>query len=434
MARPEPAWRPWVLALGTGFLACLLLFWGVRALDDPWPRMVAALLLILLILLLGLTVIDGAFGRPFGMTRWAYRALHRFTAQFARNPGRLWLAWAMKTSNPPWCLDCLSRSAALGDPEGMREYGRHFLDGGMGSSARGAALPWLRRAAEAGDAQAAFFLAEMTRWGLGVAAKTGEAQAWYHRSAEGGFRPAARWLSQAYSGGEGFEEAPEKAKHWARLAEDMAGEDRPGPSLLSRLAECEDPTGATATEIMDEVGEALWSMKGYRILVMILAGLLLGVAALFILSIPPLLAVFLSVSIYFLGMVVMMRLLGHHAPRPSRQGRKLEARTEAGEAEAHFQLGLRFEKGHYDVPKDLALARQHFSQSVEGGHALAALHLADLLSWGMGGPKDLLRARSLLERLARTGHPEAAAKLQRLGPGLSPEGPSADQGSEERSP
>lgn len=432
MRRTEPAWRPWALAAGAMVLAGLLLSMGVRALEDPWPRIVETGLFVLLVLLLGLLVIDAVFGAPFGLNRWLFRALHRFTARFSSDRGGLWFSWAASTKDPGWCLDCLVRSASLGHSEGMREFGRYYLDGGMGTTARAAGLPWLRRAAQARDAEAAYFLGEMLRWGLGSAPKPAEALGWYLQSAQAGYRPAARWLAQAFLGGDGLEAAPEKAAQWTRAADGMAGADQPEPSVLTRLGHLEESGGATATEIMDEAGEALWSMKGFRILVAVLCVLVLGVAALVVFAVPMLRFLLLTLLLSSLVVIVIMRLMGHHAPRASREGSRLEARA-ALDPEASFQLGLRFERGHSDAPRDLELARRHFARAVEAGHAGAALHLADLLSWGMGGPKDVPRARTLLERLARTGHPEAAARLQRLEPGLSPGASSADQPEEGKS-
>jgi TPR repeat protein len=394
---------------------------------------VDTILVLLMTVVLGLLVIDLSFGRPFGLARWIQRSTHRFVARFAFDRGSLWFAWAGMARNPRWCLDCLSRAADLGHPGGMREYGRHFLGGGMGTTARAAATPWLRRAAEAGDAEAAFFLGEMLRWGVGAAPRPAEAMTWYLRSAEGGFRPAARWLAHAYAGGERIEESSELSSRWTLRAEGLAGEDQPGPGLLGGLALVDEAGGATATEIMDEVGEALWATRGFRILVVVSASLLLGLAAFIVLAIPYLQFVLLSAGIGLALVMVFMRLLGHHTPLATRQGRKLEARAEALDVNASYQLGLRFEQGHFDAPKDMELARRHFTQAAEAGHAGAALHLADLLSWGLGGPKDVPRARALLDRLARTGHPEAVARLQRLEPGLSPNGPSADPGEEGRS-
>ncbi len=433
MAGREPLWRPWILASGVAGLAGVGLLAGVRALPEPWPSVAVALLLTFLVLFLALIVIDLGFGGSMGTTRWADRAARRFTARFARDRGALWLAWAEREPVLSRALDDLARAAAEGHPAAMREYGRHFLDGGMGTTARAAAVPWLRRAAEAGDAPAAYFLGEILRWGVGEASRPGEALAWYLRAARGGYRPAALWLAQACLGGEGQEADPEQAASWARRAEAMAGEDAPAPGLLAGPP-AEEGGGATAGEIMDEVGEALWEMKGYRVLVVVLAALLVGALALVILVVPVLQRLALVLVLGLALVAALMRLLGHHAPGPSRSGKDLEARAGAGDAEASFQLGLRFERGHYDLPRDLELARRHFDCAAQAGHARASLHLADLLSWGMGGPADPDRAHRILEWLARTGHPEASAKLQRLGAGLnSGDGP-ADQEKEGGSP
>ena len=422
MARVEPAWRPWLLAFAALALVMVSFAFGAQRLPEPWPRILDTLLLTALLVLLALIVIDASFGEPIGITRWAYRAFHTYTALFAADPGALWLGWARKGPYLAWNLDCLHRSARKGNLEGMREYGRHFLDGGMGVAARGAALPWFRRAAEAGDAPAAYFLAEMLRWGVGTQARPIEAQAWYLRAAQQGYRPAALWLAQAFELGEGVEKDPAKAQQWARRAETLEGGERPDPHLLA-LPPPPEGRGATAREIYDEVGGALWGMRGFRVLVV---GLLLALALAF-LVVPALRVILLAVVMVVMLTALLYRLMGHRTRRASRSGKTLAARAEAGDPVANFELGLRLEKGHHELPKDTVQARIHYARAADAGHAQAAFHLADLLSWGMGGPADAAQARLILERLARTGHPEAAVRLQRLGTGLSPGPASADQ-------
>jgi len=211
----------------------------------------------------------------------------------------------------------------------------------------------LRGPAEAGDAEAGFFLGEVVRWGMGGLADPTRALTGISGLAQGGYRPAARWLARPMRSGKGSRRPPGQAEIWARRAEGMAGEDRPRPGILAGVAGADGVAGATASEIIDEVGEALWAMKGYRILVAVLGSMMLAVAVAVVLLIPTLMAICVGLAAGLGFLALGMRLLGHRTPRPSRKGRHLEGRAEAGEAVALFRPGLRYEQGHHEVPKDL---------------------------------------------------------------------------------
>lgn len=103
--------------------------------------------------------------------------------------------------------------------------------------------------------------------------------------------------------------------------------------------------------------------------------------------------------------------------RPSRKLLRTERRAEAGDAASAFGLGMSYKIGTPDLPKDHPLARQWLRKAMDAGHLEAMVQLAELLSWGSGGAKDVAEARRLLEAARDAGSAEAATRLARLEPG-----------------
>ncbi len=79
-------------------------------------------------------------------------------------------------------------AVGLGDPEAA------FFVGTIVEGRSGAAIPWLRQAADAGHGQAAYSLYFRYRDGVGVEADSAEAVAWLERAAEVGDEWAVRNL------------------------------------------------------------------------------------------------------------------------------------------------------------------------------------------------------------------------------------------------
>jgi Transglycosylase SLT domain/Sel1 repeat len=90
----------------------------------------------------------------------------------------------------------------------------------------------------------------------------------------------------------------------------------------------------------------------------------------------------------------------------------------AGEPEADFAQGLRFETGD-GVPRDLHEARQLYCAAAGNGSVEAAYHLGLLFVTGRGVPRNDPVGAAWLRFAARRGHQEAQAALDRLG-GLDP--------------
>ncbi|MGC2196093.1 MAG: SEL1-like repeat protein [Terriglobales bacterium] len=76
----------------------------------------------------------------------------------------------------------------------------------------------LQKAAEAGDPQAEFGLAQACDYGNGIAQNDQAAFSWYRKSAEQGYAPAQNAVGLMYRAGRGVESSKEQAVEWYRKA------------------------------------------------------------------------------------------------------------------------------------------------------------------------------------------------------------------------
>lgn len=428
------ALRPWLASLGSLGLAFVLVLGAASLLPDPWPRILASVLCATLLFLVGLMAFGSFMTLPFGFTTWAERALLIWTSRFARDPGAFLFRWAEAAPSLDRARERLALAAARGCAPAMRELGRDLLEGAMGSTARGAAVPWLRRAAAAGDPESHYWLAEAARWGMDTGRSAAGAIQGYLRAARDGYRPAAAWLARAYAAGDGVEADAEQAAAWAARAGSLPGDESPRPGLLQRMVDRASPLAGIEDDFnqaADQISEILWAQRWFRAVTWVLVGFFLLAAALLLVLSANLLRLVIVLAFWLFFTSMLLRLYGLGPQRTSRGTRRLETRARAGEPTACFELGLCYERGHPDLPKDQGAARVWFSRAAASGHPEAILRLADLLSWGLGGPKDLAESRRLLQRAAAMGVPEAHARLGRLGAGLTRAAEPADEGPRE---
>ncbi|MBI4677841.1 MAG: protein kinase [Elusimicrobia bacterium] len=91
------------------------------------------------------------------------------------------------------------------------------------------------------------------------------------------------------------------------------------------------------------------------------------------------------------------------------------AASAAGDAQAQFNLGVLYSKGH-GIPKNYGEAAEWYLKAANQGHRGAMLNLSVIMSEGLAGERDL-RFAAELRRLA--GRPEG---MRPAGPGLSAQG------------
>ena len=111
--------------------------------------------------------------------------------------------------------------AEAGDAEAQYWLGDMY-DHGRGVDEDDAeAVKWYRLAAEQGNADAQYDLGRMYDWGYGVEQDDAEAVKWYRRAAESGQAYAQHALGSRYENGRGVEKDIQLAYMWYRLAADQ---------------------------------------------------------------------------------------------------------------------------------------------------------------------------------------------------------------------
>ncbi len=353
---------------------------------------------------------------PRMVNAWAM-GFRRLVALWTPDPGATWLAFASGTRDLAQARRCLEHAAEEGHPEGRLELALAFQDGSFGHGGELAALPLLQSLAKEGDAEAMAHLALAYFWGRGVQRDPASAERWMRQAAEADHGAAAAWLAKAYANGDGVPLSEVESQRWQARATDAP---LPRPSLLSQHR---DPERQDRLADLAAKGEAhLDSAFGA------------------IFSDPILRRVFLSVSVAFLGALCLgfLTLLlvgwsafwvfaiplpiclllalwwsgGHTGPRLA--SRKKWKAAEGGDPASAFALGLAFERGDADHPRDAIEARRWYLRAAEAGHVEAAFRLGELWAWGQGGFKDLAQARQWFSRAAAQGHAAAGARLADL--------------------
>lgn len=94
-------------------------------------------------------------------------------------------------------------AAENGQPVAMREVAKLLRSDAKDSKSILAAFNWLKKAAEAGDAEAMFLLSQSYAYGLGTRTALDDAQAWMARAAEAGHPAATQVLKLNNAGTEG---------------------------------------------------------------------------------------------------------------------------------------------------------------------------------------------------------------------------------------
>jgi hypothetical protein len=389
---PVGGWPIWGRPLG---LLLLVLLGPLTLFRTPlsWFAAIwASLLLLGGWAFLASLLVAGMVGSVPAVLGWVEWHLRRWVAWFAPDPATLWLHWARHAHYPETAHRFLDRAVQSGGAEALFQEGLVFLEGGFGFGGEWAAVERFRRAAALGHAEAAFRLAEALRTGARAEpAARAEAEAWYRRAASLGFGPAAAWLAWAYQAGEGVGVDEALARHW----EEQADRLRPHPglsrSLLRHDAAPEDPLVQLSGQVvagLESGWDRLLARPGVP-WVLGLAALLLGGLALLVAG-----TIFWagSSNLFHLPLLMLaapLLMLGWQAwglrKEGPRRGRdRLREDAEAGDAEACFQMGLRYQRGGPHLPKDSLGAALWFRKAAEAGHRGAMTELSQAYLGGHG--------------------------------------------------
>lgn len=311
---------------------------------------------------------------------------------------------------------------------------------------------WLRRAALAGDAEAAFIVAEIYATGEdGLPPAYAEAAQWFRIAAEAGNKAAARALAILHLTGAGTPRDADEAAKWFRKAaeagdaiaqSDLAElmrrgrtnprftEPAPVQDWFEQAAEAGDAVAAYNFGVClaegvniekDEARAAIWFRKSAETVAdaALAYGIMLeqgrgverdAVAAREWVRMAA--AAKLPQALLDYGRMLSQGVGG---PRDDEAAIAcFEQAAEAGVVHAMFVLGALYGGGH-QVPTDREASLGWYRKAAAAGHAGAALMLGKYLRYGIATPADPAAARhwlSLAEKAGVAGAAEELAAMQ----------------------
>jgi TPR repeat protein len=266
----------------------------------------------------------------------------------------------------PVALRFLEREAEDNDAGAQLLYGMAYLNGRDGLKLDAEkAVYWLRRSARMGNAYAQLMLGKAYAEGNGVAKDLSHAVKWWRESAEKDNAEAQFLLGKAFLQGQGIAKDTDKAIVWLEKSAEQNNKD--AQFLLGKLR----LEGKAVTK--DETVAQSWLQR---------AAALGHQDAIYLLSL-------MEDSIDF-----TLKLYQESADA-------LKTRAEDGDAQAEYELGIRYESGAWDVTQDNAKALQWITKSAEAGNTVAMGTLAHIYRHGdLGMPVDIQKAEAWEKKAA----------------------------------
>ncbi|AOW47646.1 tetratricopeptide repeat protein [Acetobacter ascendens] len=308
---------------------------------------------------------------------------------------------------------------------------------------------WLRRAALAGDAEAAAILGDMHGRGGEMPPNYAEAISWYRFASDQGHAASSRTLGNIYLSGVGVPKDPQAAAQWFKIAAEQG--DKEATAELGNLALAGIVPTAEAAEVLECYRNAAAQddfLAAFNVGVALAQGVGSQKNEEEALKWIRKAADKVVNAQYWYG---RMLLEGRGAERNPQEGREwvekaaetgmTEAQlayghllitgtggpkdhpqalewykkaADAGNVDAMFSIGAMHGGGH-EIPEDLVLARSWFQQAAEGGHGLAQLMMGRYLANGIGGDKDLEAARSWYRKAEKQNILQASIELSKIG-------------------
>lgn len=272
-------------------------------------------------------------------------------------------------------LDLIRQQAEKGDPGDELLYGLALIEGRYGlrpDPAKG--MPWIRRAAEGGNAYAALVLGNAFALGRGVRKDPAKAIEWWRKAAEKENAEAEYHLGKAYMDGFGVPKDPRTAGYWLRRAADDGSAD--AQYLLGRMHHegvIVEPDQETALDWLRRA-----AANGHRDAVHLLKVIESWVRA-----------------------ATPLAQEGYEA---------LHQRALENDPHAQYELALRYESGALDVHADPKKALAWFERAARNGNVLAMHRLARAYEKGELGLAPDAQKASYWRQRARTSHPAPAAQ------------------------
>ncbi|HEY2111409.1 MAG TPA: tetratricopeptide repeat protein, partial [Dongiaceae bacterium] len=278
--------------------------------------------------------------------------------------------------DPAAAMELYRNAAELGVRSAQTRWGLALIEGQFVKQDLLNGETWLRRAALAGDAEAAVLVADLNISNRELPPNYTQAASWYRRAAEAGHKAAAHALGSLYLTGEGVAPDPEEAARWLRVSA-LAGDERSQVDLANLVLQgAGNPEDPASVARWFEQAAASWDL---------VASFNLGIA---------------------LAKGVGMEADDEQAAKWLRQAAE-------GLPQAQYIYGRMLADGR-GVAADLTAARDWFARAADSGLGDAQVALAEMMVNGRGGPADIPAALQLFEKAAAEGHVGAMFALGAL--------------------
>ncbi|QPC93105.1 tetratricopeptide repeat protein [Mesorhizobium sp. INR15] len=242
--------------------------------------------------------------------------------------------------------------------------GLSLIEGNLSGQDPAAGEAWMRRAALAGNPEAAYRIGE--QYVKRPQPEYAEAATWYRRAADAGHHAAARALASLYLSGNGVAQDAEEGTRWLRVAAN-SGNRESQVDLANLILE-------NAGDLKDGVDVAEWFE----------ANASSGEA----------------VAAFNLGLCFAE---GVGVRKDQELAAKWMRRAAEGMAQAQYMYARLLQDGR-GVPADQKQARLWFERAANAGMGDAQVALAEMLYNGRGGERSALAAAHLFKQAAATGH------------------------------
>jgi hypothetical protein len=275
--------------------------------------------------------------------------------------------------NPTAALKLYHHAAEMGQRAAQMRWGLALIEGKEIAQDLVTGETWLRRAALAGDAEAAAAVGDLYAQNGRFPPNFAEAAVWYHRAAQAGHHGAARSLGALYRTGSGVAQDKDEAARWLNVS--AAAGDRAAQVNLANLV----LEGAGGSD--DPARVARWFEEAAA------SGDL--------------------VAAFNFG-ICLARGVG--VERDAEQAAEWLRRAAEGVPDAQHMYGRMLAEGR-GVPPDIVEARNWYARAADGGIVDAQVALAEMMVNGRGGPRDPAGARALFEKAASGGNSGAMFAL-----------------------
>lgn len=266
--------------------------------------------------------------------------------------------------------DMIEGAAQRGSASAQVLLGMIYLNG-MAEHAKdeARAARWLEKAAQQGNDYAQKKLADLYEEGRGLPRDLRLAADWREKAAQRGNVQAQLQLGKMYLAGAGVGQDTVRAAYWLNRAA-MEGGNREAQNLLAKL----QSGGNVKNPALDINPLAQSAERSYD-------------DALQVAQLLETLGFRLKESLY------------QHPPA-------LEKLARDGDADAQYQLGVRYQSGTHNLPQNGRLAQYWLLQAAQRGHRLAMQQLAHLYQTGAAGiAADPKAARYWREKAAEASRP-----------------------------